>query len=134
MNGLSGKDTLSGLGGNDTIYGGSYADTLSGGSGNDRLIGGTGNDLLIGGSGNDTLVMTWGGGHDVVQGFAAHGYSGTERDHFDVSGLGIKSTDFATAIHITDTSAGALISAGDTQALVQGMSAASFNSSDFLFA
>jgi hypothetical protein len=35
-------------------------------------------------------------------------------------------------VHITDSSAGAVISVGDASMTVQGMHASSFNSSDFL--
>jgi Ca2+-binding RTX toxin-like protein len=120
--------------GNDVKVGTAGADTLSGNSGNDTLTGAGGNDKLIGGGGNDVYRFTSGGGADTVQGFAAHGYTGTEKDHFDVSALGITKDQFATAVHIVDTSAGAQITAGDMSMTVLGMHASSFNSSDFLFA
>jgi len=132
--GGAGADSFNGSSGNDKLYGLDGDDTLSGGSGNDTLVGGAGNDRLIGGGGDDLYVLSRGGGHDTVQGFAAHNYSGAERDHFDISGLGVTSSQFGTAVHITDTAAGAQISVGDTDVVVLGMRAASFNASDFIFA
>ena len=132
--GTAGNDTLSGNGGADKLWGLAGDDTLLGGSGNDFLVGGSGNDLLKGGSGNDVYKFEAGGGHDTVMGFAAHNYSGAERDHFDVSSLGIHSWDYASAIHMTDTAAGVVISAGDMDMLVSGMHASSFSAADFLFA
>jgi Ca2+-binding RTX toxin-like protein len=134
LSGLAGDDTLSGGSGNDTLLGGSGNDSLLGGSGNDFLLGGTGNDRLAGGGGNDVYKFEAGGGHDTVMGFAAHNYSGAERDHFDVSGLGVHAWDYATAVHMTDTSAGVVISVGDMDMLVSGMHASSFSAADFIFA
>jgi Ca2+-binding RTX toxin-like protein len=134
LSGAAGHDSLNGGSGNDNLNGGADNDTLSGSSGNDTLAGGAGDDYLIGGGGNDIFKFEAGGGHDLVQGFATHNYSGSERDHFDVSALGITRTEFSTAIHITDSSQGAMISAGDMQMTVLGMKAASFSASDFIFA
>lgn len=134
LSGLGGDDFLSGGSGKDTLLGGSGNDTLLGGSGDDFLLGGTGNDQLAGGGGNDVYKFEAGGGHDTVMGFATHNYSGAERDHFDVSGLGVHSWDYASAIHMTDTSAGVVISVGDMDMLVSGMHASSFSAADFLFA
>jgi Ca2+-binding RTX toxin-like protein len=132
--GGAGADSLSGQGGADCLSGMGGADTLNGGSGSDTLVGGAGDDRLIGGGGNDVYKLTSGGGHDTVVGFASHTYSGAERDHFDVSALGVTKAQFASAVHISDTANGALISVGDTQVTVLGMHASSFNSSDFIFA
>lgn len=125
--------TLNGTSHADQLTGGAGDDTLNGNGGNDVLTGTGGNDTLTGGGGNDTYVFTPGGGHDTVHGFASHTYSGSERDHFDVSALGITKAQFATAVHITDSSAGAVISAGDMSMTVAGMHASSFNASDFFF-
>jgi Ca2+-binding RTX toxin-like protein len=132
--GTSGDDYLSGYGGKDKLSGAAGHDTLDGGASNDTLTGGAGDDKLIGGGGNDVFRFTSGGGHDTVQGFASHTYTGGEHDHFDLSGLGIHSTQFASAVQIVDTTAGAQITAGDMSMTVLGMHASSFNSSDFLFA
>ena len=132
--GGDGYDNLSGNGGDDRLLGGGGNDTLSGGGGADTLTGGGGVDRLIGGGGNDVFRFENGGGKDVVQGFAAHGYSGSERDHFDVSGLGVTKAQFAASIHITDSADGVVIAAGDMQMTVLGMHASSFSSSDFIFA
>jgi Ca2+-binding RTX toxin-like protein len=134
MAGGAGADSLSGMAGNDKLSGMDGNDTLAGGKGADTLVGGRGDDLLIGGGQNDVYKLTSGGGHDTVQGFASHTYSGSERDHFDISSLGVTKAQFATAVHISDTAQGALISVGDTQVTVLGMHASSFNSSDFIFA
>jgi Ca2+-binding RTX toxin-like protein len=131
--GTPGDDNLSGLRGNDLLKGGAGDDTLAGGRGDDTLVGGAGDDRLIGGSGDDLFRFGPGGGHDTVQGFATHAYTGGEHDHFDLSGLGITAQQFAAAVHITDTADGALISVGDSSMTVLGMHASSFNSSDFIF-
>jgi Ca2+-binding RTX toxin-like protein len=105
-----------------------------GGAGNDFLIGGTGNDTLTGGAGNNIYRFETHGGHDDVWGFVSHTWTGAQRDHFDVSGLGVHLSQYGAAIHLTDTSAGVLVSVGDTDMLVHGMLASSFSSADFLFA
>jgi len=58
----------------------------------------------------------------------------TVSDHIDISGLGVTSSQYASAVHITDASDGALITVGDTQVTVLGMHASSFNAKDFIFA
>jgi Ca2+-binding RTX toxin-like protein len=141
--GGSQRDIKSGTAGNDSLFGNGGADKLSGLAGDDILVGGAGNDFLIGGTGNDTLTGGAGnniyrfethGGHDDVWGFVSHTWTGAQRDHFDVSGLGVHLSQYGAAIHLTDTSAGVLVSVGDTDMLVHGMLASSFSSADFLFA
>ena len=136
LNGGAGNDSLNGGVGNDNLIGGAGNDTLSGMAGADTLTGGAGNDLLIGGGENDVFRFTLGGGQDKVTGFAksAGSIAGGERDYFDVSELGITRAEFSSAIHLTDSSDGAIISIGDTQMTVLGMKAASFGISDFIFA
>jgi hypothetical protein len=132
--GGAGADSLSGQSGADWLSGLGGADTLAGGSGADTLIGGAGKDLLVGGGGDDVYKLESGGGSDTIQGFAAHSRWGREHDHIDTSALGVTKATFASAVHVSDTSAGALITVGDTQVTVLGMHASSFNASDFLLA
>lgn len=131
--GGDGADNLSGLGGRDLLYGEGGSDTLSGGAGNDTLAGGAGDDRLVGGGGNDVFRFESGGGHDTVQGFATHS-NPYEHDHFDISALGVTSAQYATAVHIIDTAAGAQITVGGDTITVLGMHASSFGASDFIFA
>ena len=132
--GTNGTDNLSGAGGSDNLSGGGGNDRLEGGSGNDRLAGGAGDDLLVGGGGGDAFVFGPGFGHDTVQGFASHTYSGAERDHFDVSGLGITRAEFASAVEISQAGSDTLIETGGGAVTVLGMNASSFDASDFIFA
>jgi Ca2+-binding RTX toxin-like protein len=128
------NDSLSGAGGNDFLSAHGGADTLNGGAGADTLIGGAGDDLLTGGTGNDVFVLESYGGHDTATDFAAHGAAGADHDLINIAALGIKSAQFATAVHITDTTGGALVSVGNTQLTLTGLKAASLNASDFIFA
>jgi Ca2+-binding RTX toxin-like protein len=128
------NDSLAGGAGNDLLVGRGGNDTLNGGAGNDTLVGGMGNDLLIGGAGSDVIRLENGGGTDTVQGFVAHGMSTTEHDLIDISALGVKSTQFATAVQMTDGATGTLIHVGNTYLNVLGLHPASLNASDFIFA
>jgi Ca2+-binding RTX toxin-like protein len=142
--GGSANDIKSGGAGADSLSGNGGADKLSGLAGNDDVLqGGSGNDFLIGGDRERPpdgrrrqrhLQVRDGRRPRHVWGFAAHTYSGAERDHFDVSSLGIHQSDYSSAIHLTNTSAGVVISAGDMDMLVHGMSASSFSAADFIFA
>jgi Ca2+-binding RTX toxin-like protein len=143
--GTTGADNKTGGSGNDTLDGGAGADTLNGGAGDDRLIGnagadrligGAGNDWLIGGGQNDVFVFGPGAGHDTIQGFASHTYSGSERDRMDVSGYGITRDEYPTQIAITQAGSDVLVSfVGTNDAVtIQGKSATSFDASDFIFA
>jgi len=69
-----------------------------------------------------------------VQGFASHTYSGAERDHFDVSGLGITRSEFGAEVRISQSGSDVLIEAGGGSVTVLNMGATSFDASDFIFA
>lgn len=93
LKGGSGDDVLAGGLGDDTAYGNDGVDQLNGGVGDDMLFGGSGDDTLFGGAGNDLLdgdpgddllVITYGDGHDVIDGFQAG--AGSE-DVIDLSAL-----------------------------------------------
>ncbi len=85
ITGNSYDNTLSGGGGNDVINGGYGTDDLDGGGGADTIDGGEGADMLAGGLGNDIYVVSesgdsitdTGGGADLVQIAAAHGFDYT---------------------------------------------------------
>jgi Ca2+-binding RTX toxin-like protein len=131
-NGSYAADVLNGNGGNDLLRGWESNDTINGGAGNDTLMGGTGSDLLTGGTGNDRFTFEWHSGTDTITDFHAHN-TGTEHDFIDVRQLGITQSSFSQWVHISDTANGALVTAGDSSYLLQGVHANQLNASDFLF-
>lgn len=130
LNGGAGDDVMLGGAGNDGFFGGGGSDRIYGGDGNDRIYGDGGNDTIFGGAGNDTLA---GGGSSptLVKGnntFAwvqadAVNASGTSvgldhvtdfgaGDRIDFSGMfASKPAVLSSVIHVTDTTAGTVISA-----------------------
>ena len=137
--------TVSGLPDQVTIdhaEGGDLGDHLviKGGAGNDTinasaLPAGTINLTLDGDAGNDTFVFNFGSnGHDLVQGFQAHGAS-SQGDL--VALMGSSDHTFAQAVadgHIAQSGADVVISDGaNVVATLQGISLASLHANDFLF-
>jgi Ca2+-binding RTX toxin-like protein len=137
--------TVSGLPAQVTIdhaEGGDLGDHLviKGGAGDDTinasaLPAGTIGLTLDGGAGNDTFVFTFGtNGHDVVQGFQAHG-AGAQGDVIALA----SATDhtFAQAVadgHIAQSGADVVISDGaNVVATLQNIALASLHANDFLF-
>ena len=104
---------------------------LNAGAGDDILLGLTGNDTLTGGTGNDTFVFTKGSGADTITDFT--GGAGTS-DVIELRGMGftsfadVKASAFQAAdgVHID-------LHNGDSLVL-SGVSLASLNADDFLFA
>jgi len=126
----SGNDIIYGYSGNDTIYGEAGNDTIFGDEGDDIIIGGAGNDFLTGGSGSDTFVFGATDGQDWINDFEV----GTDR--IDVSGItGL--ADFAAIIATArEWVSGSTWIYADPENYVrlQGVSIASLQESDFLFA
>jgi Ca2+-binding RTX toxin-like protein len=105
-------------------FGGAGDDILTGGRKADRLDGSTGNDILAGGAGADTFVFnTPDGGFDIITDFAA----GADQ-------LSFASQGFALAdLEISDSDAGALVTAGAQTVLLAHVSAASLSDHSFHF-
>ncbi|MCZ7452699.1 hypothetical protein [Rhizobium rhizogenes] len=143
LNGGDGTDKLFGGTGDDKLIGGEGSDQLFGDVGNDQLHGGVGNDVLNGGIGNDVVEggegtnLLWGDfGEDTFY-FAVKGVQDTIKD-FEV---GIDRLRFTTEIAddfsdftIVDQANGyANISVEGLEIIVEGVPAASLNSSMFEF-
>jgi hypothetical protein len=113
---------VNGLGGNDTI-------DASG------LNAGQINLLINGGAGNDTFVFTFGtNGHDVVQGFQAHG-AGAQGDVVALASASDHTFDQAVADgHIAQSGADVVISDGtNVVATLQNVLLSSLHANDFHF-
>ena len=134
--------TVSGLSAQVTIDHAESGDNL-------MIIGGAGNDTIDasafpagsigltinGGLGNDTFVFTFGtNGHDVVQGFEAHGV-GTLGDVVALVGSPDHTFDQAVADgHIAQSGGNVVISDGtNVAATLQDISLAALHANDFLF-
>ena len=156
--GLGGQDIINGGDGNDIILGGDGDDIIDGGNGDDKIAGGSGQNHIEGGAGNDTIdasafpagsigltingglgndtfVFTFGtNGHDVVQGFEAHGV-GTLGDVVALLGSPDHTFDQAVADgHIAQSGGNVVISDGtNVAATLQDISLAALHANDFLF-
>ena len=125
LNGGQGADVLYGGDGNDGFFGGGGIDRIYGGAGVDKVHGDDGNDHIYGGQGSDILT----GGRfkgkfslgadtfhwersDVFDGITKLGFDRVTDfgagDKIDLRGLGLNSR---ADIHVTDTSAGTVVSA-----------------------
>jgi serralysin len=93
--GGNGKEVLDGSAGGDKLFGGNGADVLIGGNG----------DVLTGGNGPDTFLFRPNFGANTIEDFNVH----NDTVQFDKSIFGLVS---AIASHITDSSAGAVITDG----------------------
>lgn len=119
------NDVIDGKGGNDTLAGGSGNDTLLGDAGDDRLIGGAGSDSLTGGSGVDTFVFGSNEGSDRIADFA---------DGSELIDISLTSATSIADLTITSNVDGwAEITIDSTVITVVGVTAASIDSSDFIF-
>lgn len=123
---LLGHAVIDGGGGNDTITGSAGAEVMKGGDGNDVLCGKGGNDLLYGGSGRDVFTFDAAGwGRDTVADYRDN------YDRIDVRGSG--ATSFAE-LAVTQLGVDTVVSFGADSIVLQGVSSASINQSDFMFA
>lgn len=128
--GAGGADTIYGYSGDDTILGEAGEDTLLGAEGNDVLVGGLGDDFLVGDDGVDTFVFGPQDGQDWISDFV-HGV-----DKIDVSGIATLS-DFDDVLATAEewVSGSTWIYAdGDNYFRLEGVSIASLQASDFVFA
>ena len=144
LEGRAGADLLLGQGGGDTLWGGAHNDTLDGGTGHDLLQGEHGDDVLRGGTGEDALAG--GSGNDILEGGAgadifyfSDGNEGadvirdfeTGIDKIDLKFAGIRGLD---ELEITESGAGVSLDLGETEVLLEGLSAADVDQIDFQFA
>lgn len=132
---FDGNDILFGTQLTDILYGGNGTDQLDGGAGADALHGDAGHDLLYGSAGNDQLYggadddWFWfdiGQGTDIIMDW---------QDGIDKIVLGAS----ITTINLYNNAGSALLEFGDgsanhTYALLNGVSPASIDGGDFLFA
>lgn len=147
VEGDDGSDTLYGNGGNDTLYGDTTNenpwpvnsnaagdDQLYGGSGDDNLYGQGGSDLLDGGSGTnhlwggpgaDAFLVSDGYDHSIIEDFT----DGSEYIVFDSS----IADDFYD-LTISESGGNAHIVVGNVDLTLTGVSAASLDNGDFMFA
>lgn len=127
----------------DTIYGDANANTFNGSAFNENVEGGGGNDILKGNAGDDTLNggagtnTLWGGaGADLFKFNTASAvdtikdYTGGT-DHISISTA--LATDYSALVIADNASGFAEIHAGTTVITLEGVSAATLTSSDFLF-
>ncbi|WP_298967366.1 hypothetical protein [uncultured Methylobacterium sp.] len=135
LTGDNGNDGVSGGDGNDSLTGGAGQDTLIGGAGFDRLFGGAGSDLLAGQSGNDELAgggesdlfyFNLNGGQDIIADFQ----NGVDRIALgsDITNINLFTFQGHAALQLMAGS-----SASSTYVLLQGVTAAQIDSSDFLW-
>lgn len=128
LRGLAGADRLFGDNGKDELHGGDGWDALDGGTGADRLDGGAGADSLTGGTGPDLFVFEGGGfGQDVITDLS-------EEDQLQFS-RGVFADFAALKAHAAQVGGDVVITL-DAQNTVtlQGVSLASLDARDFLFA
>ncbi|QQA45081.1 calcium-binding protein [Pelagovum pacificum] len=109
MSGGSGRDLLFGGSGNDNMHGGSGNDHMLGGSGRDRISGGSGRDVLSGGSSADDFVFDRSSGHDRITDFNVW------QDDLQFYGMS------RSAVKVSATSAGLLVTWDDDSVLLQGL-------------
>ncbi|MBC7179209.1 MAG: choice-of-anchor I family protein, partial [Roseovarius sp.] len=133
LEGGDGNDSLGGGLGDDDVFGGDGDDFLAGGGRDDLLDGGTGNDTLNGGEGND--LMTGGEGVDT---FVFNTLTSGEADiitDFDVSAetVILRSVANFDALDITDTVAGAVVTADGQTITFEAVLAADLTADNFLF-
>ncbi|MEM8730969.1 MAG: LamG-like jellyroll fold domain-containing protein [Pseudomonadota bacterium] len=102
-------------------------DELSGGLGDDVLHGGGGDDTLTGDSGTDRFVFEDDWGADVITDFANDGL-----EKIDLSG--VRGASAISALTITDSTEGAVISFLDNSILLSGLTADDLDRDDFVFA
>ena len=118
-------NVLNGNSGDNLLKGGAGDDVLRGGAGNDRLVGGSGDDLLRGGSGEDQFVFQRNGGRDTVSDFR------NGQDRVDASCLsGVNQLSDLTLQQVGNN---VEIHHGNDVLVLQGVSAADLDKSDFIF-
>ena len=121
--GNQGNDSLSGGDGNDLLYGGQANDLLHGNAGNDSLYGDRGNDTLCGGDGSDTFRLLAGSGTDIIIDW---------NDGEDKLGLSGGLTFLQLSIFAPNHGFAAITAAGETLAILNGVSVNLITEDDFI--
>jgi Ca2+-binding RTX toxin-like protein len=121
LRGEDGHDRLWGSDGNDLLFGGNGNDTLSGGLGDDVLTGGYGNDLMAGDDGADIFVFSGRSGADTITGF--------DPDADVLQFTGVR----PATVTIRDLGDDLLVTAGQTQVRLAGVSETDFHLQDIVF-
>ncbi len=140
MKGGAGADLINGGGGADRLFGNGGGDVLSGRGGADRLYGVLGADTLKGGGGDDLIEI--GPGEDIASGGA-----GADVFIIRTSSETATITDFQNGVDliafyqadkfadlvINQDGAGAVLSAGGSSVLLEGISPSQLSENDFIF-
>lgn len=124
-----GDDHLTTGEGDDVLEGNAGHDILSSAGGDDVLSGGAGNDTLIGGAGDDifTFVAAQTSGNDIITDFQ-RGSGPGDGDKINVASYGISSSQI-----LFETEAGGLlVRLGSDTILLQGITLAALDESDFI--
>jgi Ca2+-binding RTX toxin-like protein len=106
----------------ENLVGSAFADTLFGDDGANRLAGRGGNDVLLGRGGADAFVFGPGSGTDTVLDFQ------TGIDRIDLSALHVG----WEGVNIGASAGGAIVSAGGSTILLQGVMAGALTQGDFI--
>ncbi|WP_068116639.1 calcium-binding protein [Tropicimonas marinistellae] len=132
--GGTGNDNMSGGTGDDVLRGKDGDDALKGNAGADKLAGGRGNDTLSGGGGNDVFVIRPAAGNDTITDFA------NNKDKIDITSFGLRPSDFGSEVAPALSNAGGGSTrldltelGGEGVLLIDGLSFANADSSDFIF-
>lgn len=122
MFGNGGNDVLIGRGGADRLYGGAGADTLNGGGGNDVIEVGPGEDVATGGAGADVFIIRLTSETATITDF---------QDGQDLIAF-YKADDFSD-LTIAQDGTDAIVSAGATTVVLEGVDSGQLGAEDFLF-
>lgn len=122
MFGNGGDDVLIGRGGADRLYGGAGADTLNGGGGNDVIEVGPGEDVATGGAGADVFIIRLSSETATITDF---------QDGQDLIAF-YKADDFADLTIVAD-GRDAIISAGSTSVVLEGVNPGQLDADNFIF-
>lgn len=139
IGGGAGSDLIEGGGNNDRISGNAGDDTILGGGGDDELFGGGGTNVLVGGAGDDLLISGLSGKNRFV--FMDDDSVDTVNDFSDGNDLieliGFGLTDFNDLVNeanIRHTDSSTIISLDDTSVVINGLTEALFDATDFVIA
>lgn len=138
--GSAGEDTLAGNTRANRLEGRAGNDLIDGGAGNDTIAGGGGNDTLVGGAGRDSFVFAAHFGADTIRDFQAgvgcaaadvhpHDFRVRAHDVLDLRDFSLASFD-AFLDHVTDTSAGAMLTLDDSTLLLAHVTKAQISAVD----
>lgn len=113
---------------NISIAYGATIENAKGGGGTDTIVGNTADNVLTGNGGNDVFVLSSNAGDDAIADFEGGPGAGDRIDLSSVAGL-----TFAT-LSISEVGGEAVIALGTGSVTLTGVSAASLDADDFIFA